>query len=438
MVSNFVCLLSSCPFKCLAVFRCIDIDDKRFCPYARARHALCARIGRSLAPIFSCTNPSKMMEKRGITTRRKFRPPLKVPQQEFEGSSCRCSQTSTSTTGLVGVSQERGKEDSQSWLSQLTTDSGPKETALSSHDLANGLLQCEVADSNNCRASLDDSLCSYSEIDNLKHGDVHDSLSGELLSTANPTPLHQTQTHTVLSYCNEASASSVPAAVPQKKATAAIALDKFQISADLDYIMEFDSTHHNPESLSEAKRHQMAVCVAASTKCTTGEFLVNLLSDSEDEVMPELGEERRAVEKEALGPSRFQRKNKCVTHRYDYGSVLSKAWPQRGTVKKGTRKTNNKARTKKRVSLVPDVHPSKLSGVVSSVVQDNANKGDLSVFDYQPTPQKDESEPARKGEDSLELNNSNWITKRTREEQVSHNSYMTLYMKVQNDIFMYK
>ena len=54
--------------------------------------------------------------------RRKFRPPLK------EGASLPCSQVS-SASRVSGVSQEQGRDGSQSWLSQLTATDTFQQTA---------------------------------------------------------------------------------------------------------------------------------------------------------------------------------------------------------------------------------------------------------------------------------------------------------------------
>ena len=74
---------------------------------------------RSAARVRTCALIKIMANK---TTRKKFRPPLKTPNSS-QPYSLLCSQTSTATSGASGVgeSQDRGKESSQSWLSQLTT-----------------------------------------------------------------------------------------------------------------------------------------------------------------------------------------------------------------------------------------------------------------------------------------------------------------------------
>ena len=161
--------------------------------------------------------------------------------------------------------------------------------------------------------SLDDSLCSTGvpENKNLSHnsGDsVQDGLSGSNATVSPGEPLHQeTQTHTVLSFCSEA---STPAAVPSElKKELSAAIGKFQI---IEY--------------NEPKDDITVDC-----------------SDSEDEAM----EPGNLKEPEV---SKFQCKNKPVTCRYDFGKILPRFKSQRG--KKGSKNcSNTKMRTKKRVTL---------------------------------------------------------------------------------------
>ena len=61
------------------------------------------------------------------------------------------------------------------------------------------------------------------------------------------------------------------------------------------------------------------------------------------------------------------------------------------------------------------------SAVSGAGHQDTTDKGDLSVYDYQPTPQQEEGDER---EETSVMNNSSWISKRTREEQVSINVHV--------------
>lgn len=321
------------------------------------------------------------------TARRKFRPPLK------EGASLPCSQAS-SASGLAEVSQERGKEGSQSWLSQLTATDAESKAAKFSTDNAAKPKPKEVPTHEAVRSkggvfSLDDSLCSIGvENENLSNsGDsVQDSLSGRNAIVSPGEPLHQeTQTHTVLSFCSEA---STPAAVSSElKKELSAAIRKFQI---IEY--------NQDEPIDDI----------------TVDY-----SDSEDEAM----EQGNLKEPEV---SRFQRKNKPGTRRYDFGKILPRFEPQRGK-KRGKNSNNTKMRTKKRVTLDLIVNRGGLSKSSASAAvsgaghRDTTAKGDLSVYDYQPTPQQEGEEGRVERDEMTELNNSNWISKRTREERVSTN-----------------
>ena len=330
------------------------------------------------------------------TARRKFRVPLK------EGASLPCSQVS-STSGLAEVSQERGKESSQSWLSQLTT--ATDESALSSKhakfSTANAAKSTPKQDLVPTREavcpkgnifSLDDSLCSISGVENKNLCSSGDSVEQNSLSgsTAVVSPagehLHQeTHTHTVLSFCSEASTPVVASGL-QKELSAAIG--KFQV---IEYAQD------------EPMDDIIVDC-----------------SDSEDEAM-----DQGDLKLKDPAVSRFQRKNKPATRKYDYSKILPRFGPQRG--KNGASKniSNTKTRPRKRVTLdlVVNQGGSSKSSASSAAVagvghQDTVAMGDLSVYDYQPTPQQEEG---REGEETTELNNSNWISRRTREEQVSMN-----------------
>jgi hypothetical protein len=320
------------------------------------------------------------------TARRKFRVPLK------EGASLPCSQAS-SASGLAEVSQERGKESSQSWLSQLTTDESlSSKPAKFSTDKAAKFTpkQDPVPTREAVRPkggifSLDDSLCSVGvENENLSNSGG-DSLSG---STAVVSPgehlCQDTHTHMVLSFCSEASTPVVASGL-QKELSAAIG--KFQV---IEY---------------------------ASQDEPMDDIIVEC-SDSEDEAMD-------LKLKDPL-VSRFQRKNKPATRKYDYSKILPRFGPQRGKNGVGKNISNTKTRTKKRVTLDLPVNQggfnfskSSASGAVAGMGHQDAvaMPGDLSVYDYQPTPQQE----GREGEETTELNSSNWISKRTREEQVSMN-----------------
>jgi hypothetical protein len=331
------------------------------------------------------------------TARRKFRVPLK------EGASLPCSQAS-SASGLAEVSQERGKESSQSWLSQLTatdeslsskpakfsTDKAAKSTPK--QDLVPTL---EAVRPKGGIFSLDDSLCSVGveneKLCNSGEDSVEqDSPSGSTAVLVSPGEhLRQdTHTHTVLSFCSEAS-TPVLASGLQKELSAAIG--KFQV---IEYAQD------------EPMDDIIVDC-----------------SDSEDEAMD-------LKLKDPL-VSRFQRKNKPATRKYDYSKILPRFGPQRGKNGAGKNISNTKTRTKKQVTLDLVVNQgsfkfskSSASGAVAGMGhQDTVAMGDLSVYDYQSTPQQE----GREGEETTELNNSNWISKRTREEQVSMNISVKLY-----------
>ena len=311
------------------------------------------------------------------TARRKFRPPLK------EGASLPCSQAS-STSGLVEVSQERGREGSQSWLSQLTVtgsspgSSKPESTVYFSMEKP----RHDTVGSKDGIFSLDDSLCSINvQNEDLNNcgGSVQDSLDGNNAAKACPgSPLHQ-QTHTVLSFCSDA---STPAATSDLQKQLSAAVGKFQL---IKYVQT--------EPIDDIIVH---------------------CSDSDDETM----EQGNLKEPE----SRFQRKNKPTTHRYDYSKILPRFGPQKA--KKGGKKSA-KTRTKKGVTLDLVVNQRHFSSktsksAVSDVDHHNTTaKGDLSVYDYRPTPKQEGEEGGLEGEETAELNNSNWISKRNREEQVS-------------------
>ena len=335
------------------------------------------------------------------TARRKFRVPLK------EGASLPCSQAS-SASGLAEVSQERGKESSQSWLSQLTatdeplsskhakfsTDNAAKPIATPKQDL---VPTREAVRPKGSIFSLDDSLCSISGVENENFCDSgadsveQDSLSGNT-AVVSPEGEHlcqETQTHTVLSFCSEASTPVVASGL-QKELSAAIG--KFQV---IEYAQD------------EPMDDIIVDC-----------------SDSEDAAMDQ-GDQK--LKDPAM--SRFQRKNKPATRKYDYSKILPRFGPraQRGKNGAGKNISNTKTRTKKRVTLdlVVNQGPgfnfskSSSSGAVAGVDhQDTVAMGDLSVYDYQPTPQQEEGREGG-GEETSELNNSNWISRRTREEQVS-------------------
>ena len=333
------------------------------------------------------------------TGRRKFRVPLK------EGASLPCSQAS-SASGLAEVSHpqtEREKESSQSWLSQLSVkaDVSPSSNKTTSAKFSTAkptlTKELEVPIHETVRSkgghgifSLDDSLCSIGvENENSSNsGDsasvvTQDSLSGSSAIASPGELLHQgTQTHghTVLSFCSEI---STPAPVSELRKEVSAAIGKFQV---IEYALD--------------------------------EPTDNIIVDSEDEAM-----EMEQGNLKDPGESRFQRKSKPATRRYDYSKILPRFGPQKG--KKGLSK-NTKTVTKKRVTLDLVVNTCGFSKTSASAAVSDAGhhdataKGDLSVYDYQPTPQQE----GREGggvETTSELNNSNWISKRTREEQVSTN-----------------
>ena len=319
------------------------------------------------------------------TARRKFRPPLK------EGASLPCSQTS-STSGLVEGSQERGagREGSQSWLSQLTTtdDSVSKEPAVTAKfSTAKVVPLHEAVGSKNGLFSMDDSLCSIGvENEKPSNGDApEDSLSGNDGIISPGIPLHQvTQTHTVLSFCSE---DSTPVSELQRESETA-AMGKFQI---VKYAAEPTVDIYND------------LVDAAMEGDTTGNL------------------------KEPM--SRFQHKSKPSARSYDYSKILPRFGPQRAKSKKGSKNNNSKTRTKKSVTLV--VNQGRLQSKISTSAvtdaghQDTTAKGDLSVYDYQPTPQQEEGEEeGDEREETSVMNNSNWISKRTREEQASINVHV--------------
>ena len=330
------------------------------------------------------------------TARRKFRVPLK------EGTSLPCSQAS-SASGLAEVSQpqaEREKESSQSWLSQLSVkaDVSPSSNKTTSAKFSTAkptlTKELEVPIHETVRSkgghgifSLDDSLCSIgvenensSNSGDSANGVTQDSLSGSNAIASPGEHLHQgTQTHTVLSFCSEA---STPAPVCELRKEVSAAIGKFQV---IEYALD--------------------------------EPTDDIIVDSEDEET-----ETEQGNLKDPGESRFQRKNKPATRRYDYSKILPRFGPQKG--KKGLSK-NAKTATKKRVTLDLVVNTCGFSKTSASAAvsgagrHDTMAKGDLSVYDYQPTPQQ-EGRPEGGGvETTSELNNSNWISKRTREEQVS-------------------
>ena len=342
--------------------------------------------------------------------RRKFRPPLK------EGASLPCSQVS-SASRVSGVSQEQGRDGSQSWLSQLTATDTSQQTAgkkpaaeATTKDSAENASTVDtrrealVAKEN--VFSFDDSLCSVGlEGENLnainvaQQDDILAGSTGEVVRSPGSPLLRQgTQTHTLLSFCSEA--SSTPASSELQKGLSD-AMEEFKIIAQ-------------PEP--------------------SDDLHVMNCSDSEDEAME--GENS----KEPV--SRFQRTNKPSTRRYDYGKILSsyRFGPQKA--KKGG-KNNTKTRTKKRVTLDLAVgreglptSKSRTSSVSDAGHQSTTAKGGLSVYDYQVTPEKQGEREARDGTSAVgdetlsELNNSNWLSKRTREEQVRRYTPVQSYRAV--------
>ena len=325
--------------------------------------------------------------------RRKFRPPLK------EGASLPSSQAS-STSRVSGVSQEQERDGSQSWLTQLTATDISQRTAgkkpaaeptkVSAVNASTVDTRREAIVTKESIFSLDDSLCSVGlEGENLNAGIAQEDniLAGSteeaIYSPGSPLLRQGTQTHTLLSFYSEASSTPVSSEI-QKVPLAA--MGELQIIAQ-------------PKP---ADNYVMNCC------------------DSEDE--PTEGQNS----KEPV--SRFQRMNKPSARRYDYGKILSS---YRFGPQKGGRKNITKTRAKKRVTLDLAVNREGLpkpkyckSSVSDGDHQNTTAKGDLSVYDYQATPENQEEREARDetgvvGNETLsELNNSNWISKRTREEQV--------------------
>lgn len=368
-------------------------------------------------------------------TRKKFRPPLKANVD----SSLPCSQASSK----AGASQEiSGREGSQSWLSQLTavgsgvtkeasytvfssrSPSGQQTTVQPEFKVATPLT----------KSCLDDSLCS---LDVDQHGaGFHEegliSRDKEISAQQQQSPSQHsrqqettTETHTVLSYCSEennASDSSACADIGlQEKSTAVVAVqDKFKIFEFPDSgTSTVDCSNINDMNGCADNKNEGIISIC-TTKIETDELLANLFSESSDE------EGDMDCLAQRSSPSRFQRRNKTqVAHRYDYSNIL----PRIGTRRTALRKKVNKVRKKKSVSLILH-HQSRVSSTSRHVAgfgdkemaAAETSKGDLSVYDYQLTPQQQEGDDgglAGVEEYSTDLNNSNWISKRTREEQVS-------------------
>ena len=349
------------------------------------------------------------------TTRKKFRPPLKT---HSEGGSLTCSQASNaSSAACIGVavgSQERvRKESSQSWLSQLSAADYPGPAKDASNGVSN--ISQSTSQSYNYfgsakdRLQVDHSLCS--DIDHEQNGGSVCE-GGESIQ---PSPAAETWTHsdTALSCCNE---DRVSECGHQRNAPEVVQQNIFDFldsgaGAGVEYVVNNKDRDSSPPAL--RTNFDLAGSETASSKF---DLLTNLCSPHSE------GEMANEVPK---APSRFQRKNKPTARNYNYGNILPKLRPQkRAAIKK------NRTRTKKRVSLV--VHQTHSSTVPSvsfeTAAEDSLmSKGDLSVYDYQPTPQQEETR-YEEGEilQSTELNNSR-ISKRTREEQVSEERVHVFY-----------
>ena len=341
------------------------------------------------------------------TARKKFRPPLKTCRSEQEGPSLPCSQaSSTATSGLPGTSQQErvgnAEQDSQSWLSQLTAaavSTKPKDASSAfntvSQNYAATAQSKKASSSRSTKASLDDSLSGSER---------------RVEGFASPASDHNsTQTHTMLSYCSESDTVA-------GNLGAAKRLDKCEVSLDF------------PESGNSAALDK---CSPAAQKFKNamrrGEkdgngFLLGLFSVESEEEMMALDEDVTIHHDQlhAPSPSRFQRRNKTTTRRYDYSTMLPKLGAQRTTTKK--QKKNSKAKSVRLVvkqSLVSQVS----SAAVGCASKDTGQtkQADLSVYDYQPTPQQEDKGQSLAGEREVtfDLNNSNWISRKTREEQVS-------------------
>ena len=341
------------------------------------------------------------------TTRKKFRPPLKAPPVS-KGSSLPCSQASGSTTcTAVGAEASQGKgrsgkESSQSWLSQLSAGDCAGTANLPASEANTGPTTCPRTE---VGLQLDDSLSS-----DISHG----RNGGESVEQSPAAGLQGTQTHTVLSYCSEANAEESGL---QNKSAVAAQQDRFQVSdfpesrgteSTVEYTTNHGSTDGFVSSLAPRTKFLLASDKSGSSSRFESDGFVSNLDT------PYSAEEEMEVEMTEKEPSRFQRKNKPAAHRYNYGNTLPKLGPKRVANKK------NKSQTKKHVSLFVNQNHLPAVGCGGAAEESVMSKGDLSVYDYQPTPQQEESGPVShmEGEDSAELNNSR-ISKRTREEQVS-------------------
>ena len=339
------------------------------------------------------------------TARKKFRPPLKTCRSEQEGPSLPCSQaSSTTTSGLPGTSQQErvgnAEQDSQSWLSQLTAaavSTKPKDASPAvntvSQDYAATAQSNKASSSCSTKAGLDDSLSGSER-----------RMEGLASPASDP---NCTLTHTMLSYCSESGTVA-------GNFGAAKRLNKYEVSLDFP-------ESGNSAALDKCSPASHKFENAMSREKAGNGFLLGLFSVESEEEMMALDEDVMTNHDQlrALSPSRFQRKNKTTTRRYDYSTMLPKLGAQRTTTKK--QKKNSKAKSVRLV--VKQGLVSQVSSAVCCASKDTGqtNKADLSVYDYQPTPQKEHKDQSLAGEREVtfDLNNSNWISRKTREEQVS-------------------
>ena len=375
--------------------------------------------------------------------RKKFRPPLKHEGPASLASS-QASSTATSAQFADTSQQELAgwsEPGSQSWLSQLTetvSAAKPKNSAGKDPVATSQLSNVAAPSSGPARESqLDDSLFKDTNFDQEM---AHASLSSEEARTGgagfaadiprNSANNHScTPTHTVLSYCSEAANAGATVKSLREREQRSKPDENCEFSFDFP-AGESGGSIHDSAALSKRDLVERKFEDATSGDRPGSKFLVGLFSvdSAEDEMMSLLDEDDNHEPLVRQSPSRFHRKNRPTPRKYDYSSMLPKLGAQRAY----SNKQKKNAKTKKVRLVVRENRASHISsGDGCASVKENdavlASKADLSVYDYQPTPQQGEKNDrpmAGERDGTTELNNSIWISRRTREEQVSVYQYI--------------